>query len=497
VTPIGALWQQAELHPRDVAFVTNGGAWSYRRLATDAEHLAGALVMRGVRAGDRVALHMANVPEIAIAFYACFRIGAIAAPLNIRMKTAELRPLLQRLRPVLYLGQDALYPRVAAIEPDILAANARFVVGTGITGESAQPWARLVEGSAPGPIRPSHDTGTPAVLLTTSGTTGQPKFVSHTAATLGAIAESLAHIGFDGKQTLIHTLPMVHAAGLWAFLGAVHFGAPMVLLERFDPDAVLDAIEAYRGSFMAGLPFMFAELLQTQQQRPRDVAPLQQARVAGDACPLETQETFQSVFGIPLRSFWAATEAGLFSHGLRPGPVTRVPPDTQVRLVDDAGRAVARGDVGEMLVRGPGVFNGYWAGPGRIESAPEEGWYRTGDLMRQGDGDELWFVSRKKELIIRGGSNITPAEVEQVLVSHPAVRDAAVLGMPDPMLGQRVAALVQLADDADIAVLEDIGVHARALLADYKVPELLKVVSAIPRNALGKIARGSLPALLG
>jgi acyl-CoA synthetase (AMP-forming)/AMP-acid ligase II len=148
------------------------------------------------------------------------------------------------------------------------------------------------------------------------------------------------------------------------------------------------------------------------------------------------------------------------------------------------------------LIRAPQLTPGYWTGPDRIEDAAPDGWYRTGDLMRQGDNDDLWFVARKKNLIIRGGSNISPIEVEHVLLSHPAVRDAAVVGIPDQRLGQRVAAVVQLATDADDDVLDDILDHTRARLADYKVPERLQVIGTIPRNGIGKVDHKTLAAHL-
>jgi acyl-CoA synthetase (AMP-forming)/AMP-acid ligase II len=162
---------------------------------------------------------------------------------------------------------------------------------------------------------------------------------------------------------------------------------------------------------------------------------------------------------------------------------------TQVRLVNDKHVPVPPGEVGELVLRGPNVTIGYWAGPGLIEDAPKDGWFYTGDLMRQDDQGNLWFVSRKKHLIIRGGSNISPVEVEQALISHPAVGDAAVLGVPDPELGQRVAGFVQLASSAQGVNLNEIRAHVAEQLADYKVPESLKIVREIPRNALGKIDR--------
>ena len=494
--PADTLHRRARVEPDRSAFAAGDEVWTYRRLATESERLAGAMLARGIQAGDRVALHMANLPELAVAYYACFHVGAIAAPLNIRLKAAELRPLLQRLRPALYLGQDQFYSQVAPIEPEVLAPNARFVVGDTADAADvrpAQPWASLVKSAAEeGPIPRSPSLDAPAVLLTTSGTTGQPKLVVHTPATLAVIAASFARVGLSSGQTVLLALPMVHGAGFTIFLSCIHFGAPVVLLERFDPDIALDAIEAHRCSWVMGVPFMWAEMLQHQQERPRQVGSLRHCISAGDVCPPGLQEEFAAAFGdVPLRSVLASSEiAWSLTYGLQTGPVSHIAPGTEVRVVDDAGAAVPRGETGELLVRSPSVTPGYWAGPGWIEGAPEDGWCRTGDLVRQGKGDDLWFVARKKDLIVRGGSNIAPAEVEQALLAHPAVRDAAAVGVPDPVLGQRVAALVQLEEggaEDDTAALDSIRAEAAAQLADYKVPERLLAVEAIPRNAMGKL----------
>jgi acyl-CoA synthetase (AMP-forming)/AMP-acid ligase II len=273
-------------------------------------------------------------------------------------------------------------------------------------------------------------------------------------------------------------------------LAYIRFGVPVVLFERFDPDALLDAIERHRCTWLVGLPVMFTALLQRQQARARNMDSLRTCITAGDVCPSQVQDQFPSVFGIPLRSSWAATEAlGSLTYGLESGPVNRVIKNAQVRLVDDNGTPVSPGDVGELVVRGPHVTIGYWAGPGLVEDAPKDGWFHTGDLMRQDEKGNLWFVSRRKHLIIRGGSNISPVEVERVLMSHPAVRDAAVIGIPDPELGQRVAGFVQLASSAQNADINEILVHVTGQLADYKVPESLQVVHEIPRNATGKVDR--------
>jgi long-chain acyl-CoA synthetase len=491
MTPTRALYYRANTRPKNAAFIKDKRIWTYERLANEVDRLARGLIEHGIRKGDRVALHMANLPELVVAYHACFRVGAIAASLNIRFKTAELRPLLQRLRPSLYIGQASLYHQVASIDSSILAPNSRFVVvDDSVNDPRVQTWTRLFAGATGEPIRVAPEVDAPAVLLTTSGTTGQPKFVIHTLATLAKAAESFEHFDLDSDQITTLFCPMVHASGLFTMLACIQFGVPFILLERFDPEAILEAIERHQCTWAVGLPFMYAALLHHQRARARNVESLRTCLVGGDVCPPQLQDQFPAVFGIALRSFWAATEAcGSLTYGLQPGPVSRIAPGAQVRLVDDNRVVVARGEVGELVVCGPHVTIGYWAGPGQIKDTPKEGWFHTGDLMRQDEKGDLWFVARKKHLIIRGGSNISPVEIERVLMAHPAVRDAAVVGLPDPELGQRVAGFVQLADSGQSVDADEILAFATERLADYKVPETLEIVDRIPRNTLGKIDR--------
>jgi acyl-CoA synthetase (AMP-forming)/AMP-acid ligase II len=488
---MNALFHQAATRPDGTAFIYGDRVWTYRDLLIGAEQLSRAFLTRGVRPGDRVVIHMPNRPELAAALFACFRIGAIACPMNLRFKTAELREIFQRLEPALYLGEQQLYSQVELIEPEILAGDKRFVTGPRGAFIGAMPWSALiVESAGMGRLPPEPAKDAPAVLLTTSGTTSRPKFVTHTAATLSAIAEALAGSDFDTAQTVLNACPMVHASGVFTFLLSLNCGAPMVMVERFDPDAVLDAIEQYGCTYMPGLPFMYDALLVRQRNLPRKVSSLRRCQCGGDMCPIQLQVKFEATFGAPLCNLWASTEmAGALAVGLRPGPVLRIAPGAQIRLVDDEGRDVPRGEVGELLVRGPNVTVGYWVGPDRVDDATRDGWYPSGDLMRQGEGDELWFVGRKKDIIIRDGSNISPAEVERVLLSHPLVQDVAVFGISDPVLGQRVAAVVRLSNGAGVAALGDILRDARKQLADYKVPERLVAVDGVPRNSLGKIDR--------
>jgi long-chain acyl-CoA synthetase len=426
LTAIAGLQERANKCPNGLAFIAAGrDSWSYRRVALEAERLAEALIARGVRPGDRIALHMTNRPELVSAYYACFLTGAIAAPLNVRLETPELRSLLSRLLPVLYLGEAQLYPQVTPIEPEILATDVRFVVGE-LADDGSQTWQNLFAEQGRRAALPHVDQDAPALLLATAGSTGEPKLVAHTPKTLSAMQEGWQYLGIDGEQVAVNALSMMHGAGLMTFFACVRFGTPMVLFERFEANAVLDGIAAYGCSWMFGPPYMFAEMTMCQKAHPRDVSSMQLCISGGDACPVWLQDSFSAVFGAPLYSNWGSSEVGAFAHGLRPGPVTRIMPGMEVRLVNDDGLPVPRGTVGEMLVRGPSLTIGYWKGAGRIEDPKIDGWFATGDLMRQGEESELRFVARKKDLIVRGGSNIAPTEVEDVLRSHIAVRDVGI-----------------------------------------------------------------------
>jgi long-chain acyl-CoA synthetase len=497
--PTGALMHHVQNRPESTAFVFHEEVWTYERLAADAECLARGLAARGVGAGDRVALHMMNRPEMIVAYYACFQLGAIAAPLRTAFKFAELAPLLQRLKPALYIGETGLYDNVAPVDVTILAPDKRYVVNGSFEDHGVQSWDRLFEvpGNEPVPVSPA--SYEPAVLINTSGTSGEPKFVIHTPATLSESVDLMVrHWGLSDDDVIIMQLPMAHMSGFISFLGYIQFGIPFILLEGFDADAVLDAIERHRCTWCLGFPAQYAALLERQRARPRNLASLRLCLTGADTCPVDLQQRCPSILGAPLYNIWGATEVvGSLTFGLQPGPVVRIVKGARVRLVDDDGVDVADGETGELLIRGANVFAGYWNDPRATAESLAGGWYHTGDLMRRGEGDDLWFVSRKKDIIIRGGTNISPIEVEQALVAcHPAVQEAAVVGVPDIVLGQRVFGFVKLADGSRETVASEILGGVATRLASYKVPEGLKVLDELPRNALSKVDRNALQAMV-
>lgn len=497
LTPLEALTQQAQARPKSAAFIFHDEAWTYERILHAAEAVARGMASRGVRRGDRVALHMMNRPEFIIAYYACFRLGATAAPLRTAFKLAELAPLLQRLEPALYIGERDLYPNVAAVDGAILPRDKRVIVGATTPGHDGLPWEKLLEAAGSEPASAGRAADEAAVLITTSGTTGEPKFVVHTPKTLGeSVALLIRNWGFCEEDVIAMPLPLAHMSGLMSMVCCMQLGSLFVLQESFEPNQVLDAIERHRCTLQLGFPTQYAALLDRQHERPRNLQSLRYCLTGADACPLDLQQQVSSAFGAPLYNVWAASEAaGNLSFSLRAGPVTRIAKGTQLRLVDETGDDVANGEIGELLLRGPNLFAGYWNDPQATADSMEGGWYHTGDLMQRGEDEELIFVARKKDIIVRGGTNISPIEVEQALVAcHPAVEEAAVVGIPDRILGQRVVGFVKLVNGAGEVVTSDILRQLTTALATYKVPERLVALDRLPRNALGKVDRKMLQA---
>jgi acyl-CoA synthetase (AMP-forming)/AMP-acid ligase II len=277
---------------------------------------------------------------------------------------------------------------------------------------------------------------------------------------------------------------------------ALRFGRTLRLIPQFDPQECLAAIEVDRCSWFLGAPFMFSGMLATQRTQTRDLSALRFCCAVGDVLRPELAREIQRTFGVEPKSLWGATEVmGSVVQGSA-GSVGRPAPRAQVRLVDERGNEVPNGEIGEFQVQGPNLTFGYWQAPGKIDSASADGWFATGDLMRLGPEGELWFEGRKKELIICGGVNVSPLEVEAVLLSHPAVIEAGVTGAAHPELGEVVVAAVRLRDMADPDAIEDVLELTRLRLADYKVPVRLRRVAQLPRNPQGKIDRRALSKLM-
>ena len=488
-TPLSAMLARAADMPERVAFFFDDDPWTYAKLRRETERLAGAMHGEGVRPGDRVILHMLNHPEIIVSYLASFWIGAVGVPVSPRFKASELQGLVRRVRPSLYLGQADVADALDQLTDEDLGTKHRFAIGEADEGGRARPWSDLFSGQrSTEPVAPELRPDAAAILFSTSGTTGTSKLVVWTGRTVAAVGRASLSRCFSDGDIVLNASPMVHASGIDNWARCLFNALPMVMMRTFEPGAALDAVERHRCTFFAHLPYTFSQLVEHQHAQPRDLTSLRACIAWGDACPPDTAAAFRDVTGIPLLSMWSSTEdAGSGAPAREPGPFTRFVPAVEMRLVDEAGHAVPDGETGELEIRSPATSPGYWTGVGTVDEMPG-GWFSTGDLLQRDASERFRTVGRKKQLIVREGSNISPAEVENLLRDDPAVSDAVVFGVDDRELGQRVMATAVLrAGTADTA--EQILDRVRVRLADYKVPERLVITDAIPRNSSGKVDR--------
>ncbi|WP_010187887.1 class I adenylate-forming enzyme family protein [Sphingomonas sp. PAMC 26605] len=477
----------AQAHPKNVAIFWKQKLWTYAKLLDDVDEMVDALVDAGVQPGDRVSISMQNSPNLAISLLACMRAGFVAAPINTRFKATETLTALDLIEPTLHLGSGGMSADLSGISAQALPFEARVILADEGGASQAMKAARGRGGNR---LRSTaNDVDAPALLLPTSGTTGKPKIVAHTLATLGAITERYGALGLRDDDVMLNVGPMIHAGGLFNFFASLVRSGPMVMVGPFEAGAVLNAIEFRRCTWMKALPFAFRELIDAQHEHPRDVSSLRFCVASGDTAPARLHRDFEATFGLPLHACWASTEAATSLSFGAPGDSSYAaiaPGQIVLRELDnEAGDDLA---LGELLVRGPHVSPGYWSA-GAVQ--PGRGWFETGDVFQRREDGTLSFVSRQKNLIIRGGSNISPLEVEEALRTHPGVSDAAVYGVPDEQLGERVGALIELAASSSFS-LTDILDQLRGQLSEYKVPEIATIVLKLPRNGNGKVDRAAI-----
>ena len=477
-----ALHRHAERQPGKAAVLTAERCVTYAELNASVTCLARHLLDRGLRPGDRVAIHWSNCVETVQLLLAAFRAGLVAVPVNLRLKPAEIGYIFEHSAARICFSEPAL----AAIAEQARREGPEIVT-------QLPPLT-----SVPEPP-PEVDPTQPALILYTSGTTARPKGVTHTPHTLLETA-LLAPTPLGAGDTLLAMTQLMHASGLYCvLLPALRLGATAVLLRTFDPAAALDLIERFRCTYILALPAMLQFVVEEQGRRPRNASSLRTAFAGGDSAPVALQQRFHDVFGIELREGYALTETCPVtfnpSAGVRTGSIGTAAPGVAIRLVDLHGRDVPAGETGEILVRSSANCAGYWNDPTATSYLFDDGWLHSGDLASRDNDGYYWFKGRLKQLIIRGGSNISPQEVEEALYQHPAVLEAGVIGAPHPVYGEVPAAFVVLR--AGHSLTEDqLRTHARKLLADYKVPERILFLAEIPKGLTGKVDRRSLRDIL-
>ncbi|MGH6895331.1 MAG: class I adenylate-forming enzyme family protein [Geminicoccaceae bacterium] len=491
----------ADRAPDQRALVFGATALTYRELDQQSDRIAGSLRRAGVGHGDRVALFFGNRPELVLGYFACFKLGAIAVPLNDHYKGPELAYAVGHAGVRALVAEARLFPEVVRVRPQLGSVQACYLVGDG-EFPGVLPFRQLLEGSggrAPAVAIRERD---PAVIMYTSGTTARPKGVTHTHRSLWhTTLNQVATREITSDEVSLISLSVCHVAGFAGqVLTTVQVGGTMVLLPAFEPGALLNAMETHRANTLQLLPAQLWDLVEHARAADCDFGSLRCCIAGGDRVPPELQERFGALSGLEVTETCGMTES--YSYAMNPphgakriGSIGLPVHATRLRVIDQTGADLARGAIGEILVRSDATMAGYWDDPEHTAKTLQDGWLHTGDLGRVDDDGYYWFEGRSKEMIIRGGANISPLEVEEVLYQHPAVGVACVVGVPDRRLGEIVRAYVALRHDAAPGVTADeLKQFVAHHIAAYKVPERIAILAELPLNAVGKVDRHALQA---
>jgi long-chain acyl-CoA synthetase len=483
------LTRSAAEHADRVALKLDDAELTYAQLDGASAHVAGMLASMGIEAGDRVGIMLPNVPYFPVVYYGILRRGAVVVPMNVLLKARETGFYLSDpgAKAVFAWNDFAEAAEAGAKEAGaecVLVAPGEFEQAVG----AADPITEVADG----------DPGDTAVILYTSGTTGTPKGAELTQSNLSrnveVCLETLIQAGPD--DVVLGALPLFHSFGQTCGMNVVvAAGACLSLIPRFDPGKALEIIERDRVTIFEGVPTMYGAMLNHPERERSDTSSLRLCVSGGASLPVELMRAFEDAFGCKILEGYGLSETSpvaSFNHPDRerkPGSIGTPIAGVEMKVIDDDGNDLPTGEPGEIAIRGHNVMKGYW---NRVEATAEsidsEGWFKTGDVAKVDEEGYFFIVDRKKDLIIRGGYNVYPREVEEVIYEHPAVAEAAVIGMPHDELGEEVGAAVALKDGADCSE-EELREHCKEQVAAYKYPRRVWFVDELPKGPTGKILK--------
>lgn len=494
------LSETAQSAPDRAVALFSQGRLTYRELDVASDRLAASLEAIGVKPGDPVALQMPNIPQFLISYFGILKAGAIVVPLNVMLKAPEVAfHLGDSGAGVLITWEGVLAEAAKGAEAAGLAQI--YAVGHPAGDAVAHPFEQLLGVTVPGFAMVMREPTDTAVIVYTSGTTGRPKGAELTHIQLYMNADIPGRLfGIKPEDIVITVLPLFHVFGLSSVLNVcVRFGSTMSLIPRYASEAVLTAIQRDRATIFDGVPTMFADLLSSPDLDRYDLSSLRIAISGGASIPAPVLDAFEERFGVLILEGYGLTETAstttfnVSAEERRAYSVGKPIWGTQTQVWDENGRPLPPGpeNVGEVVTRGLHVMKGYLHNPEATAAAITDGWLHTGDLGYFDEDGFLFIVSRKKELIIRGGYNVYPSEIENVLHAHPAVAEAAVVGIPDERLGEEVMAVVIRRQEVELFEHELVA-YCRERLAAYKIPRIFEFPSELPKNTLGKILKDEL-----
>ena len=498
----------ARSHP-DRTFIDDGGTRiTYGQAESDAAAFAASLLDAGVTRGDRVAVSMQNRPEFAVAQLAIWRAGAVQVPLNPMLRAGELQGLLTDAGARVLVTQDDLWESGGREAVATAGVTHAFVAGGPATGPGVHSWSEALASFRGTPVPDHHPRPDElAFLVYTSGTTGKPKGALNSHGNLSFNAEVFRRwMSLDAEDVILGGAPLFHVTGLVAQLAAAYrSGCSISLFGRFEAERCLETIARTRATFSVMSITAYIALLNSPSIGAHDLSSLTKVCSGGAPVPLATVERWREVTGRPMCNIYGLTETTSPSHlpaslsELAPvdGPTgtlsVGIPvPNTYVRVVDpETMRDVGVDEEGELWIKGPQVVAGYWERPDATRDSIVDGYLRTGDVGRMDERGFFFVVDRIKDMINASGFKVWPREVEDHLYAHPAVREAAVVGVPDSYRGETVKAYISLKAGATVTA-DEIVRFCRGRMAAYKYPHLVEILDEIPKNASGKILRREL-----
>ena len=462
-----------------------------------ASRVAHALVRLGVQPGDRVVVMLPNCPQVMQSYGGILRVGAVIVPVIFLLGEAEVAHIVADSEARVVITSSDM---VGKIEKQIgVLPNLRHVLLVSGGGQSGlRSFEEETDGESDRFEAIPRGDGDLAVILYTSGTTGTPKGVALSHANLESNARASASLfELDRERWGVGVLPLSHSYGLTVMNAGHILGTRSALLRWFNPEEVLKTIQEFRAEAMSGVPTMFVYLLNYPGASAYDTSTMRVWGSGAAPLPVEVVEPFEHRFGGKLLEGYGLTEASpvVAAHRLsgvrKLGSVGQPIPGVTVSIRDDDDRALPVDEVGEVCVQGPNVMVGYYRNPEETAKTIRGGWLRTGDMGRLDADNYLYIVERKKDLIIRGGFNIYPRDVEEALYAFPGVAEAAVIGLPDTLMGEEVVAFVVL-KPGQAATADEVAGFCQARLAKYKCPKEIRFVDALPKSPVGKILRKEL-----
>ncbi len=522
-----ALGRSARNYPEVSALILMGKRISYRELDEQVNRFAAALSELGVRKGDKVAIVLPNIPQMVIATYALFRIGAVVVMNNPLYTERELEHQLNDSGSKMAICMDLLVPRILSIKDKtkietIITCHIRDylpfplkqlfpIVKKGMhrktqPSDGALEFMDLLKGSPPNPPPADVAFDDLACLMYTGGTTGVSKGVMLSHGNVSINAQQLTQWLFDaeeGKETVVGILPFFHAAGFTGGMNhCIYRGFAHVLVPRPDADTLFKLTLKHRPAFFGCVPTLYVGFLNHPDFAKHDFSFIKGCLSGAAPLALETLREWEERVGAPIMEVYGMTELSPISHAnpwganMKPGSVGVPLPDTDCKIVDvETGtRDLGVGESGEILLKGPQMSRGYYNKPEESAEAFADGWFHTGDVGYMDEEGYLFIVDRKKDMIIAGGFNIYPREIDEVLFEHPKVKEACAVGLPDPYRGETVKAFI-VPREGETLTEEEVIAYCKEKLAAYKVPKQIEFAEDLPKSAIGKVLRRELRAM--